>query len=169
MDRQPKVPNLVSLVEPGLRDYSLELSYISFCCDIAAESIVFNLPQQLVNLLHPLASLAEWKEYRRTPVDMRDAQAVVLGDKVYLGGGDAPDSPSSELLIYDFTEDSWDKLNTPTQWYSLAVTIPNWYWWEGWTHFITLLRTSYGSWITTMSGLTPQSLLCQQNALEHLQ
>jgi len=54
-------------------------------------------------------------------VDMRDAQAVVLGDNVYLGGGDTPDGPSSELLIYDFTKDSWDKVSTPTQWYSLAV------------------------------------------------
>ena len=122
MDRQPKVPEyhyLVSFVESGLRNYYYKLEL--FCCDIAADSIAFNLPQQLVNLLHPLASLAEWKEYRRIPVDMRDAQAVVLGDKVYLGGGDAPDSPSTDLLIYDFTEDSWDKLSTPTQWYSLAV------------------------------------------------
>ena len=122
MDRQPKVPEyhyLVSFVESGLRNYYYKLEL--FCCDIAADSIVFNLSQQLVNLLHPLASLAEWKEYRRIPVDMRDAQVVVLGDKVYLGGGDAPDSPSTDLLIYDFTEDSWDKLSTPTQWYSLAV------------------------------------------------
>ena len=55
------------------------------------------------------------------PVGMRDAQAVVLRDKVYLGGGDGPEGPSSKLLIYDFSKDSWDMLDTPTQQYSLAV------------------------------------------------
>ena len=55
------------------------------------------------------------------PVGMRDAQAVVLGDKVYIGGGDTPTGPSSDLLIYDFKEDSWERIKTPTQLYSLAV------------------------------------------------
>ena len=74
-----------------------------------------------MDLLHPLATLAEWKEYSRMPVGMRDAQAVVLGDKVYIGGGDTPTGPSSDLLIYDFKKDSWDIIDTPTQSYSLAV------------------------------------------------
>ena len=55
------------------------------------------------------------------PVGMRDAQAVVLGDKVYIGGGHTPTGPSSDLLMYDFKKDSWDIINTPTQSYSLAV------------------------------------------------
>ena len=55
------------------------------------------------------------------PVGMRDAQAVVLGDKVYIGGGDTPTGPSSDLLIYDFKRDSWERIKTPTQLYSLAV------------------------------------------------
>ena len=55
------------------------------------------------------------------PVGMRDAQAVVLGDKVYIGGGHTPTGPSSDLLIYDFKRDSWDIIKTPTQLYSLAV------------------------------------------------
>ena len=55
------------------------------------------------------------------PVGMRDAQAVVLGDKVYIGGGDTPTGPSSDLLIYDFKKDSCDIINAPTQSYSLAV------------------------------------------------
>ena len=55
------------------------------------------------------------------PVGMRDAQAVVLGDKVYIGGGHTPTGASSDLLIYDFKKDSWDTINTPTQSYSLAV------------------------------------------------
>ena len=73
------------------------------------------------NLLHPLAKLAEWKEYSKMPIGMRDAQAVVLGDKVYLGGGDGSEGPLSKLLIYDFAKDSWDTLDTPTQSYGLAV------------------------------------------------
>jgi len=55
------------------------------------------------------------------PIGMHDAQAVVLRDKIYLGGGDGPEGPSSKLLIYDFSKDSWDMLVTPTQSYSLAV------------------------------------------------
>ena len=55
------------------------------------------------------------------PVGMCDAQAVVLRDKIYLGGGDGPDGPSSKLLIYDFSQDSWDMLETPTQSSRLAV------------------------------------------------
>ena len=55
------------------------------------------------------------------PIGMRDAQAVVLGDKFYLGGGDTFDGPSSELLIYNFSNDSWDRLSTPTHSFSLTV------------------------------------------------
>ena len=56
------------------------------------------------------------------PVNVYDAQAVVLGSKVYIGGGNfGPKLASSKLLIYDFTEDSWDKLDTPTEWYALAT------------------------------------------------
>ena len=55
------------------------------------------------------------------PVGMLDAQAVVLGDKVYIGGGYTPTGPSSDLLIYNFKKDSWVIINTPTQSYSLAV------------------------------------------------
>ena len=54
------------------------------------------------------------------PVDMSDAQAVFLKDKVYIGGGTAS-SGSSKLLIYDFTNDSWEIINTPTAWYSLTT------------------------------------------------
>ena len=55
------------------------------------------------------------------PVGMLDAQAVVIGDKVYIGGGDTPTGPSSDLLIYDFKGDSWERIKTPTHFYSLAV------------------------------------------------
>ena len=55
------------------------------------------------------------------PVHMFDAQAVVLGDKVYMGGGDAADGPSTKLLIYDFSKDLWNEIRTPVRSYSLAV------------------------------------------------
>ena len=59
------------------------------------------------------------------PLDMSDAQAVLLGNKVYVGGGACdsdlfPESPAS-LLIYDFTDDSWDLLETPTEGYGLTT------------------------------------------------
>ena len=58
------------------------------------------------------------------PLGMSDAQAVLLGNKVYVGGGACdsdlfPESPAS-LLIYDFTDDSWDLLETPTDGYALT-------------------------------------------------
>lgn len=65
--------------------------------------------------------MVEWKEYSKMPIGMHDARAVVQGNKVYIGGGDTAEGPSSELLIYDFTKDSWDRINTPTQWYSLVI------------------------------------------------
>ena len=57
------------------------------------------------------------------PVGVYHAQAVVLGNKVYIGGGNfGPELASSnKLLIYDFTENSWAILDTPTEWYALAI------------------------------------------------
>ena len=55
------------------------------------------------------------------PVSVLNAQAVVLGKKVYLGGGSMNPMLPPRLLIYDFTEDSWDTIDTPTQWYALAT------------------------------------------------
>ena len=56
------------------------------------------------------------------PMNVYNAQAVVLGNKVYIGGGNfGPELASSKLLIYDFTEDSWDTLDTPAEWYALVT------------------------------------------------
>ena len=58
------------------------------------------------------------------PMGMSDAQAVLLRNKVHIGGGTCdlfPESPAS-LLIYDFTDDSWDLLvETPTEGYALIT------------------------------------------------
>ena len=72
-----------------------------------------------MNLLHPLTSL-EWSKRNEIPVGVFNAQAVVLENKVYIGGGCMSPEPSSILLVYDFTKDLWDKLDTPTQWYALT-------------------------------------------------
>ena len=52
---------------------------------------------------------------------MSDAQAVLLGEQVYTGGGDIHLGSSATLLINDFTDDSWDLLNTPTENYALTI------------------------------------------------
>lgn len=75
--------------------------------------------QPKVDFTHPLTSL-EWKE-SEMPVGVYNSQAVVLGSKVYIGGGSMSPGPSSILLVYDFTKDSWEKLDTPTEWYALTT------------------------------------------------
>ena len=55
------------------------------------------------------------------PLDMCDAQAVLLGDKVYMGGGDMYPGSSAALLIYNYTVDSWDILAAPTEDYALTT------------------------------------------------
>ena len=62
-----------------------------------------------------------------------NAQAVVLKNKAYIGGGSLYPGPSSRLLVYDFTKNSWDTLETPTDWYALVtfhsqlVLVGGWY------------------------------------------
>ena len=59
------------------------------------------------------------------PLGMSDAQAVLLRNKVYIGGGACDlfaESPASLLFRYDFTDDSWDLLvETPTEGYALIT------------------------------------------------
>ena len=52
---------------------------------------------------------------------MYNAQAVVLGNKVYIGGGIMDPGSPSRLLVYDYTKESWEILNTPVQWYALTT------------------------------------------------
>ena len=55
------------------------------------------------------------------PVSVYIAQAVVLGNKVYIGGGFMYPEPSSRLLVYDFAKDLWQILDTPTEDYALTI------------------------------------------------
>jgi len=68
-----------------------------------------------VTLLHPRATL-EWRQCTNLPVGMRNAQAVVLNNKVYVGGGDTPDLTTDvNIYTYDPTMDTWETLQSPTR------------------------------------------------------
>lgn len=73
-----------------------------------------------MNLLHPLTSL-EWRDCSEISVGVCNAQAVVLGSKVYIEGEGKDLGSPSRLLNYDFTKNSWGILGTPTQWYALTT------------------------------------------------
>ena len=65
--------------------------------------------------LHPGAPLT-WEHCADLPVGMSNAQAVVLGNKVYVGGGKTP-TYATDYNIYscDFTGDiTWKTLKSPT-------------------------------------------------------
>ena len=58
------------------------------------------------------------------PLGMSDAQAVLLGDKVYVGGGDSTGTyygSPAVLLVYECSDDSWNLLSTPTVNYALTT------------------------------------------------
>ena len=54
---------------------------------------------------------------------MSDAQAVWLGDKLYVGGGLTPESIRNyvRLYIYTPTTDTWNHINTPVYWFALVT------------------------------------------------
>ena len=75
-----------------------------------------------VDILHPLASL-KWSECRRQPVGMCDAQAVWLGDRLYVGGGETSRSrrDRARLYIYNPTRDNWGAIDTPVYLFALII------------------------------------------------
>ena len=77
---------------------------------------------QQVDILHPLASL-EWRQCRRLPVDVGDARAVWLKDKVYVGGGATSGSLRDHARLYVYTPatDTWSKLDTPVYFFALTT------------------------------------------------
>ena len=75
-------------------------------------------------LLHPGAHL-KWEHCANLPVGMSDAQAVVVGNKVYVGGGITP-TRATDYNIYscDFTGDiTWKtiKKSSLTSWSALTT------------------------------------------------
>ena len=64
--------------------------------------------------LHPGAPLT-WEHCADLPVGMRDAQAVVLGNKVYVGGDTLTTATAFNIYSCDFTGDIiWKTLKSPT-------------------------------------------------------
>ena len=75
-------------------------------------------------LLHPRATL-EWRQCTNLPAGMRHAQAVVLNNKVYVGGGDTPyGARYANIYTNDPTMDTWETLQSPTR-YSALTTYHN--------------------------------------------
>ena len=56
-------------------------------------------------------------------MDVGDAQAVWLKDKVYVGGGETSGSEreSARLYIYTPATDTWTTLDTPVYWFALTI------------------------------------------------
>ena len=53
---------------------------------------------------------------------MDDAQAVWLGDKLYVGGGVTSGSKSNaRLYSYTPTTDTWSEIDTPVYWFALST------------------------------------------------
>jgi hypothetical protein len=75
-----------------------------------------------VDILHPCAEL-EWRESRSLPVHMGDAQAVWLGDKLYVGGGWISGSvrDRARLYIHTPTTDTWSHIDTPVYYFALIT------------------------------------------------
>ena len=76
-----------------------------------------------VDILHPLASL-EWTECRGPPVDVGgDTPAVLLKNKVYIGGGETSGNTRSDARLYIYTPatDAWSTLDTPVYWFGLTT------------------------------------------------
>ena len=57
------------------------------------------------------------------PVHMRDAQAVWLGDKLYVGGGliSGSNRDAASLYIHTPTTDTWSHIDTPVFWFVLIT------------------------------------------------
>ena len=75
-----------------------------------------------IDILHPYASL-KWRECKRLPVGMLNAQAVCLRDKLYVGGGVAVGSnrDAARLYIYTPTTDTWNHIDTPVYQFALIT------------------------------------------------
>ena len=68
------------------------------------------LPSLQPQLFHPQARLL-WKRCADVPVEMFRAQAVVMGEKVYMGGGN-PEGEDDYDIIYQYStsKDEWNRL-----------------------------------------------------------
>ena len=68
-----------------------------------------------------LASL-KWDHLRELPVPIWNTQAAVIGDKLYVGGGETPDNfrDDARIYIYCLSANHWDTMDAPV--YHFALT-----------------------------------------------
>ena len=68
------------------------------------------VPSLQPQLLHPQAKL-QWKRCADMPVEMGRPQAVVMGEKIYIGGTDTGSSVNyNRIFQYDLARDEWSHL-----------------------------------------------------------
>ena len=65
----------------------------------------------------------KWRECKRLPVDMEDAQAVWLGDNLYVGGGMTTGTQidAARVCIYNYANDTWKEASTPVYRFALII------------------------------------------------
>ena len=65
----------------------------------------------------------KWKECSSLPEELRDAQAVWLGDKLYVGGGETSGRQRDDASLYMYTPatDTWNRIDTPVYFYALVA------------------------------------------------
>lgn len=78
-----------------------------------------------VSILHPLATLTEWEECAPIPIAKRDAQCVLLHNKLYVGGGYNKGIPTlTDNELFESPTDQpikWKSHKTPTSGYALTT------------------------------------------------
>ena len=72
-----------------------------------------------MSLFHPQASL-EWQQCCSLPVGVKNANAVLLKNKVYVHGDNPSNQTSANVYSYDLTVGSWAVTGSPTRWSALA-------------------------------------------------
>ena len=96
-----------------LNEWQLSTTYILNMIIIANKPLAVNGDLSLslslqFDILHPLASI-QWREACRLPVKMYDAQSVLMGHNVIVGGGVTPGGRTADATVYeyDITRDYW--------------------------------------------------------------
>ena len=67
--------------------------------------------------------MLEWKACKDVPDPLMNAQAVSVGDKLYIGGCTLPDQgvKDDQLYVYSPISDIWKTLDTPVYWFGLTT------------------------------------------------
>ena len=74
--------------------------------------------------LHSSGPALQWQQCADLPLGVWGAQAVILRNKVYMGGGETLDKSSGTeytILIHDITRGSWRSIRSPTRWSALTT------------------------------------------------